>query len=459
VLLAIPSCKEKQIEIFSKLVKGNLKELQNQEIRLEGFDGLKTYLISSTLIDSKGDFSLAYSESDFGVGYIISSDQKPFIVILSGEEIEIKGESLNLRETIKILKGKENLLFEKYAKEHLIREQALSAWDYLGKMYSSDSLFSNQKKHIQAINEEITRIKDQDERFLADLPRNSFISWFLPIRKTVSSVSVISQYRKEEVPVIIQFFRTLDYTDPKLSKSGLFRDIIENHFWLLENSDMSLDQIFLEMKISIDSMNDNLIQDEKKYNEVMDYLFDLLERQSLFEASEYLALKVLNQDKCVIETDLINQLETYRAMKVGNIAPDFQFEGDVINRSNVSKSKLSDIQSKYTLVVFAASWCPKCTEEIPEIANLYQKWKSQGLEVLGISLDDDSMSFNSFFGQFPFISICDYKRWDGAIAKKYYVSSTPTMFLLDNERRIVLRPNSVKQMDAWVDWFLAGGNR
>jgi hypothetical protein len=33
------------------------------------------------------------------------------------------------------------------------------------------------------------------------------------------------------------------------------------------------------------------------------------------------------------------------------------------------------------------------------------------------------------------------------------------MFLLDKDRKIVLRPVSVKQVDAWVDWYLAGENK
>jgi hypothetical protein len=58
----------------------------------------------------------------------------------------------------------------------------------------------------------------------------------------------------------------------------------------------------------------------------------------------------------------------------------------------------------------------------------------------------------------PFISTCDFKKWDSPIAQDYYVFGTPTMFLLDDKRKILLRPNSVKQMDAWVDWFLVQGN-
>jgi len=90
---------------------------------------------------------------------------------------------------------------------------------------------------------------------------------------------------------------------------------------------------------------------------------------------------------------------------------------------------------------------------------LYSKWKSNGVEVIGVSLDDDPASFKSFFGQFAFPSICDYKRWDGSIVNEYYVFSTPTMFLLDKKREILLRPTSVKQMDAWVDWVIINGNQ
>ena len=43
--------------------------------------------------------------------------------------------------------------------------------------------------------------------------------------------------------------------------------------------------------------------------------------------------------------------------------------------------------------------------------------------------------------------------------KDYYIFSTPTMFLLDSKREIILRPNSVNQMDAWVDWYLVQGNK
>jgi thiol-disulfide isomerase/thioredoxin len=148
-------------------------------------------------------------------------------------------------------------------------------------------------------------------------------------------------------------------------------------------------------------------------------------------------------------------------MKKGNTAPDILFKGDNFAPSyglNNLPKKLSDFKSKYTVVVFGASWCPTCTQEIPEIAKLYPKWKQNNVEVVFVSLDEDKESYRNFVKDLPFLSTCDFKKWESPIAKDYYVFGTPTMFLLDEKRKILLRPNSVKQMDAWVDWFLVQGN-
>ena len=446
---------------IAQSITGRFTHLAKQEIKLEGFEGLKTYAISNATADEKGNFKLSYTKEDFGVAYLISSDKKPLLVVLSGEDIEITGDALSAAETIHIKKGKENLLFEQYATEHPRREQALSAWIYLEKIYTLDSLFSEQKGAVKDIQIEKQRIKTEDAVFLAHLPKGSYVSWFLPTRKLVSDVSTIAQYRPEEIPATIADFRAMDYTDQRLYKSGLFKDAIESHFWLLENSGKSLDSVFIEMKISIDAMMVNLLKDEKKLNEVTNYLFDLLERQSLFQASEYLALKVLNETSCIIESDLAKQLESYRAMKKGNIASDINF-GNSTYLNGVKQAmfnNLTNLTTPYTLVVFGASWCPKCMEELPKLTQNYVKWRNLGVEVVYISLDTDQQVFEQSVKSYPFFAYCDYKKWESQVVQDYYVFGSPTFYLLDAKRKILLRPNSITQMEAWVDWVLVQGNR
>jgi thiol-disulfide isomerase/thioredoxin len=446
---------------IAQSITGKLTQLGNQTIKLEGFNGLITYPISSAIIDRQGCFKLSYSKTDYGVGYLKSADETPLFVILSGEEIEIIGETLS-PESIKITKGQENRLFEKYATEHPRREQALSAWIYLEKIYTQDSLFALQKRSSKNIQTEKERIKNEDLVFLEKLPKDSYVRWFLPTRKLVSSASTVAQYRPEEIPSTIAAFRTLDYADQRLYKSGLFKDAIESHFWLLENSGNTLDTVLIEMKISIDSLVSNILKDEQKLNEVTDFLFDLLERHSLFQASEYLAIKILNETSCTINSDLANQLETYRAMKKGNVAPEINFSdgGSYLNGMKQSQfNNLSSLQTPYTVVVFGASWCPKCMEELPRLKLNYKKWRSLGLEVVYISLDTDQSAFEQAVKAYPFFAYCDYKKWESQVAKNYYVFGTPTFYLLDTNREIILRPSTIAQLDAWVDWYLVAGNK
>lgn len=435
-------------------VTGTFTALANQVIRLEGFNGFQPYLINSDTTDANGNFKLNYSNKDIGMGYLISSDNKPFITILSGEDILLQGVSLSNVESINILKGKENQLFAQYAKEHPRREQAISAWNYLENIYNNDSLFQQQKESLKAIHQEKLRINKEDTQFLNKLPANSFIQWFLPIRKLVGNVSTIAQYRTEEIPATIALLRNIDYNNPRLYKSGLLKDVIESHYWLLENMGQPLDTVFKEMNISSDYLIRNLIRDEKKLNDIGQYLFNLLEKHSLFKASEYLAVKLLTQNSCVLNETLSKQLESYRKLKIGNNAPDILLEGDVFKNGNPIKTitQLSEIKSNYTVVLFGASWCPNCVDEINQLLPLYYKWKVKGLEIVFVSLDTNKESYKKYTEKLPFVSMCDYKKWDTKSAQDFAVFASPTFFLLDNNRKIILRPNSVKHLDTWIEF-------
>lgn len=78
---------------IAQSITGKFTQLANQEIKLEGFNGFKTYPISTATMDEKGNFKLAYNKADYGVGYLMSADNKPFFVILSGEDVEVSGEA------------------------------------------------------------------------------------------------------------------------------------------------------------------------------------------------------------------------------------------------------------------------------------------------------------------------------------------------------------------------------
>jgi thiol-disulfide isomerase/thioredoxin len=437
--------------MFGQHLSGTFSDLQNQIIRLEGFDGLKSYLIDTTNTDGNGNFKLKYAAKDYGMGYLVSNSNKPLILILANEDTEIKGSSLEALENIQFTKGFQNQTFERYANEYPKKEQALSAWVYLSNLYKTDPLFINQKNPLKAIETEKTRIKESDTKFLNSLPKDSYVRWFLPIRKLVSSVSVVAQYKPEEIPSTLVALRAIDYADPRLYKSGLFKEAIENHVWFIENTSGSLELVYKDLNQSIDILLQQVKADQTKFNEVTDFLFNLLEKRSLFTSSEYLALKLLNDESCTLSDNIAKQMEGYRKMKKGNIAPNIQFTEFSYFPAGVNVKDLDDLKSDFTLVVFAASWCSHCVEEIPKIAALYPELKAKNIEVILVSLDENASSFAQFAAPLPFISTTDYKKWEGQIVQDYHVFGTPTYYLLNKKREIVLRPHSVSHLGAYIN--------
>lgn len=448
--------------IFSQqMIKGHFPLLENQYVTLKGFHDFESYTIDSVQIDENGDFVLHYYPTDYGMGYLTTSDKKTFSVVLCGETIELKGENLAYTESIEIVKGEENRLFELYVGEHIRREQTLSAWVYLEKIYALDSLFMIQLEPKNAIKKEKSRIQQEDNKFLANLDKTSYLHWYLPLRKLISSVSTIAQYRTEEIPDAIAAFRQIDYMEPKLSHSGLLADVIDAHFWLIENSGRNLDSVYIEMNVSIDVMIENLVQNEQKFDQINKYLLKLLEKRSLYPTAEHLALKILHEKRCPIEKNFLKQLENYRTMKVGKIAPDINFNHNIYLKNEPQQKlpqKLSAINNRFVLLVFGASWCTQSSAELASIFRYYPTWKEQDLEVVFVSLDENKEILKNFSSIFPFFTYCDYKKWESPAVQNYYIYTTPTFYLLNKQREIILKPTSAYQVNAWVDWYLIQGN-
>jgi peroxiredoxin len=73
------------------------------------------------------------------------------------------------------------------------------------------------------------------------------------------------------------------------------------------------------------------------------------------------------------------------ALRAGANAPPFSLRdisGNIVQSSNLLGKPLA--------INFFATWCPPCREEIPGFVDVYNKYKEQGFELVGISLDTDT---------------------------------------------------------------------
>jgi len=108
---------------------------------------------------------------------------------------------------------------------------------------------------------------------------------------------------------------------------------------------------------------------------------------------------------------------------------------------NGKTSSLSDLRGKVVLLDFWASWCGPCRRDNPKVVKIYNKYKNQGFEVFGVSLDGNKDRWLKAIekDQLTWTHVSDLKKWKSAAAQLYGVKSIPQTFLLDKEGKILAK--------------------
>lgn len=95
------------------------------------------------------------------------------------------------------------------------------------------------------------------------------------------------------------------------------------------------------------------------------------------------------------------------------------------------------LAGKVVLVDFWASWCGPCKEELPELEALYKRHQAHGLEIIGVSVDEDKTAMDDYLGRMP-LSFPIVHDQGGAIASRYNPPKMPTSYVVDKTGVVVL---------------------
>jgi thiol-disulfide isomerase/thioredoxin len=123
------------------------------------------------------------------------------------------------------------------------------------------------------------------------------------------------------------------------------------------------------------------------------------------------------------------------------IGKPFELEfTDAISGSNVS---IKGLKGKVVVIDFWATWCGPCVAEMPHMKELYAKYHDQGVEFIGVSLDqskeDGGLDSLKKFVKENGIRWPQYyqgKYWDSDFSRSWGINSIPAVFVVDAEGKL-----------------------
>ena len=107
-------------------------------------------------------------------------------------------------------------------------------------------------------------------------------------------------------------------------------------------------------------------------------------------------------------------------------------------------------KGQIVLLDFWATWCPPCIKEIPKLKKVYEKYKDQNFEIIGVSLDRTMPPLAAYVED---EALAWVHYWDESrnVRNQYGVTAIPTAFLIDGEG--IIRKASLGGFD--VDFAVA----
>lgn len=208
-------------------IAGRFTTLKNTKVRLAGHSTSGSILISEGAVDSSGHFSLKYPRDYTGMAEV-GTAEGTFGILLHSEDFEISGTEVRDPASFQFKNSPENEALYQGIRIRQEVDKKLEGLQHLKALYKN--------KRLGMVNREIYVQEKKLGEFSKKLPKESYSAYYLNLYNLVGNLKAQTVSDAGRLGDLERLFNSLDFADPRLATSGLFAEILDSYFKLLEGN-------------------------------------------------------------------------------------------------------------------------------------------------------------------------------------------------------------------------------
>jgi peroxiredoxin len=430
---------------YSQQIEITVNHLNVDKAYLSELTGEKIVQVDSITSSGNGRFQFSLNGKDLHQGFCrLSFDKNKWIDFLNdGKDITITTDAGNILDSIKVAVSESNRLyysFMKLNKQYKTKTELLQL--VLARYPKDDEYYSiTQTKLIQLQKEYSEFIQNASQKepdsFIARYIHSSqlpVVDFNLPVEKQLAFLKAHD-------------LDNVDFNDTGLIYSDAFTSKTIEYLTYYRNPQLPKELLEKEFMVAVDTILNKAKVNQLVYQHIVEYLIDGFKKFGFDQPLDYIVENyVIKDDLCLdVKTEglIKRRIDQARNLKIGSVVPDI-----VLPDSTGNEINLYSLRSEQVLIVFYSSTCPHCQTMLPKLRDLYQKQKEKKKEVVAVSLDDKRRDWLNFVStnNLNWVNVSDLKGWDGKAASDYFIYATPTMFLVDKDKKIIAKPMTVEDV-------------
>lgn len=421
-----------------------VKDIGFSSAKIQSLQGEKVTEIDSVTAKEKDVFRYSFDKNKYHQGFyrLTFPNNRTIDFLYDGNDVQLKTYASAILDSMKILSSESNLLYYSFVKLNKAYKTKTELLQLLLMRYPKDDNF------YQLVQRKINQVQEEYLEFVTVTSQKEPQAFIARYIRSASLPSVNFNLSPEQQLTFLktQVLDNVNFDDTELIFSDAFTNKTIEYLTYFRNPQFPKELLEKEFMKAIDSVVSRAKVNTIVYQHVIEYLLDGFKKFEFDKVLDYIVDNYVIKDDLCLDEKLGNtiqrRIDQNKKLLVGAIVPNFKMtdvSGKTVELYKISKEKV--------LLVFYASWCPHCKTILPQINELQKKRKD--FEVVAVSLDTKQEEWKNFIDQnkLDFINLSDLKGWDSSTANEYYIYATPTMFLLDKQKKILAKPITFEELE------------